>query len=102
MSVFITKREKEIAFKVGEFVCMQYQINIQDLISKSRSQHFAKPRFIVWHILHSNYKMSFSVIGRLYKRDHSSVMNGIKRVEILGLKNEIKIPKKLLSTYPQT
>lgn len=99
MSVFVTQNQKIITTRVELEIAKEFNVKPRDIRLGSREDHIVKVRFMVWHILKTKHKMSSSIIGRMYNRDSTTVLNGLLQVKALGLEKEI--PKKLLSTYPQ-
>lgn len=62
-------------------------ITLDTFKNRSRSPEFSHVRFEAWMILHIEYSVSYSMIGRLYNLDHSSVMHGIDRIARLKIEN---------------
>ena len=49
-----------------------------DLKNKSRKPYFTYNRFFIFNYLFDNLKMSYTGIGLLFDRDHSTVIHGIR------------------------
>ena len=74
---------------IMDVVCEYWDVTELDLKSASRSTEFTQPRFEVCWLAKQLTNMSLPAIGRgLGGRDHTTVMNGINRVE-RALENEV-------------
>lgn len=56
-----------------------YGYERDDVLGKSRPSGLIRARFHIYTVLRDELKMSYSQIGRVMKRDHSTVMHGIER-----------------------
>ena len=64
---FILKKIKEI-------------IEIYDLKAKNRKREFIYKRFYLFNFLsNSNLKINYTQIGKLFNKDHATVLNGLKQ-----------------------
>ena len=62
-------------------VCKAWGITRAELVGIRRPQRLARPRFACYRLLR-DLEMSTTIIGRtLGKRDHTSVMSGLRRIE---------------------
>lgn len=52
-----------------------------DIIGKSQSKEFALPRQIAMHLCRNILKITYAKIGKLFAKDHSTVMSSIKKIE---------------------
>ncbi len=52
------------------------------LLGRSRKAMYVVPRYMMWYFIY-NYsaKQSLKSIGLMFNRDHSTVINGIKRIK---------------------
>ena len=89
MAIFVTKKDKNLALKVNKILSKEYDVGVNDLFGISREHHITKVRFMAWYILKNNYSMGFSTIARLFNKDHSTIMHGIRQVELLELQKEM-------------
>lgn len=75
---YIEKRIVEVA-----------KIDQGDLYNNSRRFPLPEARMAVWFVLHSAFKdCHFSLLGRIYKKDHTTIMHGVNRVKT-GLENRM-------------
>lgn len=89
MAIFITKKDKDLSLKISKILSKEYEVDVQELFGKKREHHITKVRFMAWYTLKNNYEMSFSKIARIFDRDHSSIIYGIKKAESLGLHKDL-------------
>ncbi len=66
---------------IQKTVASYYHIKISDLKSKSRKASLTRPRQIAMAIAKQLTNLSLSDIGEAFERDHSTVINAIKKVE---------------------
>lgn len=50
------------------------------LVSPSREGHLLKPRRKIWHMLR-NEGLSLPQIGKMFNRDHTTIMHGLREYE---------------------
>ena len=63
-------------------------ITVAQMVSKSRKTEFVEARWLAYRIL---YPMGFSLIsiGRIFNRDHGTVLNGLKKMQdMIDTKNK--------------
>ena len=88
---------------IVEIVCDHFQISMDQILSKSRTNEIAKPRMIAMYLAKTMTGASQDAIGSfLGGRDHSTVIHGIKRVEAEiqnneAMKNQIEVIKKKIN-----
>ena len=88
---------------IVEIVCDHFQISMDQILSKSRTNEIAKPRMIAMYLAKTMTGASQDAIGSfLGGRDHSTVIHGIKRVESEiqnneTMKNQIEVIKKKIN-----
>ncbi|MDP1834570.1 MAG: chromosomal replication initiator protein DnaA [Chlamydiales bacterium] len=66
--------------RIVQAVAESYGIRLEDIFGKSQSREFVTPRQVAMFLCRQNLKMSFAKIGDYFKRDHSTVMSGIRKV----------------------
>lgn len=72
---------EEIKRLIG-VVCSYFKINETDLLSNSRKQELVYARQICWHLLKTQYGLTYKKIGSLFGgKDHSTVMHGCDVIE---------------------
>lgn len=55
-------------------------IRKEDLLGKSQTQECSLPRQIAMYLCRQELRMPFQKIGRIFSRDHSTVMTGVRQI----------------------
>lgn len=63
---------------VGE-VCEKHGVTAGDVLKANRARALAMVRFEIYGRLHDELGVSLPQIGRLFARDHTSVLHGVRR-----------------------
>lgn len=90
MDTFFSDEKKKYLNKVITFVCKESQLKKVALYSSDKSREISKPRFILWYILHTEYKFSMPEIAQEFNRSPSTVHHGIRYVKTAGISVVIK------------
>ena len=72
---FKNKKLTHIVHKIME----DYDLNVEELRGDQRTKQVTEPRWVMWKLIRKNSGLSYGEIGRLFNKDHSTVMNGIKK-----------------------
>ena len=64
-----------------EAVANYFYIPVEQMISKDRSKDVAYPRQMAMYMIRQELEYSFPDIAKIFKRDHTTVMHGLKKVE---------------------
>lgn len=56
-------------------VCIQYEVNKQEVLGDRRFQALVKARSIIINLMIEKYPISLSQLGRMFKIDHSTVIH---------------------------
>lgn len=64
---------------VINFVCEQVNVPRKKVMSRGRFRELTTTRQMIYNILRIEYKMNLVTIGKLFKKDHTTIINGIKR-----------------------
>jgi chromosomal replication initiation ATPase DnaA len=64
-------------------VVQEYGIGQRDILGKDRSRHIVRPRFDWWHRCRKD-GLSLPQIAAIAGRDHTSILNGLRRHEELS------------------
>jgi len=62
-------------------VASHYGVTSADLLGKSQTRECALPRQVAMYLCRKRLKMPFQAIGRLFGRDHSTVMSSVKQIQ---------------------
>jgi len=63
--------------KIVEKVCQKYLVSKNDVFSKGRTRDIVRTRSILYNLLHEEYNISISSIGRVFNQDHTTVINSL-------------------------
>lgn len=63
---------------IGEFVSSQFKVSIKGMQSRSRKRNLTFPRQIAMYLSRKYTKDSLAEIGKIFNRDHSTVLHSIK------------------------
>ncbi len=84
---------------ISEFVGSQFKVSIQAMQSRSRKKNLTFPRQVAMYLCRKHTRESLVEIGKIFNRDHSTVLHSIKVVTGLTLRNiSVDEQIKLLST----
>jgi len=61
-------------------VCKHLDISKELLMSKRQGVRVSYARHLAFYVLHSRPSYSYPLIGRIFGRDHTSVMHGDRRI----------------------
>lgn len=56
-------------------------VPVDDILGPSRASHIVRARFAAMAICRHHLKAKYEAIGMAFRRDHTSIMNAIKRVD---------------------
>ena len=72
-----------------------FGVKSKDLVTQKRNKEFLFPRMMIMHVLYYNKKIkpSTSYIGKLFNRDHSTVLNSLKQIDNFALTDDVFIKK---------
>lgn len=69
------------AEKIISSVASHYGITPADILNRSHAREYAYPRQMAMYLCRSMLKLSLMHIGRIFNRDHSTVMTSIRYIE---------------------
>jgi chromosomal replication initiator protein len=69
--------------KIFSAVFRVYGVDKADLVGKNRSRKIALPRHVSIYLIRSITEMSFPNIGKIFDKDHSTIVNSISKVQSL-------------------
>ena len=72
---------KVSADKIIRAVCSEFGITAEDIRSRSRSVRYTIPRHTASYLIRTKTNMSYPAIGRLFNRDHTSVISSVEKAE---------------------
>lgn len=80
----LIKQEVKSAITVDHIIALIAQyfgVQIEDILGKSQSREYVLPRQISMFFCREHLKLPFMKIGRIFSRDHSTVMSSVKQVQ---------------------
>ncbi|MFH1034348.1 MAG: chromosomal replication initiator protein DnaA [Pseudomonadota bacterium] len=80
---------------IRDLVAKVYGLTPAALASRSRRQTITRPRNLALFLCRRHTEVSFAELGRIFNRDHSTVMYGVDQVE-LALAREPRIGQELV------
>lgn len=90
-SILISKQETAITKKdIINSTINFFEINKEDLMSKSRKKRVALPRQIIMFLFKRELKMSYPEIGEYFQRDHTTALHAFNKISH-DIKNNSKI-----------
>lgn len=67
--------------KILTNVSRHYSVSVEDLKGKKRTQDIAMARHISIYIIRTMTEMSLPAIGKVFNRDHTTIINSLEKVE---------------------
>lgn len=61
-------------------VAQMHKVDAQEILSASRKRHIVNARFELFYRMRTDLAMSYTKIGTLTKRDHTTIMHGVWKV----------------------
>jgi chromosomal replication initiator protein len=81
---FITNDNKIVKVTdIQKFISQQFKISLEQLKSKSRARAINYPRQIAYYLCRKYTDSTLETIGKLFNRNHSSVIRALNQFEIL-------------------
>lgn len=75
--------ERETFNRILVAVAKSYEIDLGCLLPPSRLRRHAWPRFACFVLIHQLLEWSLPVTGRAFKRDHTTILHGLRRAALL-------------------
>jgi chromosomal replication initiator protein len=73
---------------VLDAACRVFNIEMYNLLSKRREKSLVRARFISMYIIRNRFRnISLEQIGKIFNRDHTSIMHGLRTI-----KDELSLP----------
>ena len=83
---------------ITELVSDQFKLSLEELRSKSRKRAIAFPRQVAMYLCRKHTQETLAEIGKVFRRDHSTVMHAVKVVSDLNRRDgSVASQLKLLS-----
>ncbi len=72
-------------------VCEVYRISRETFRNRSRAEEYSHPRFGAWLILRKVFLASYTLIGAMYEKDHTTIKHGVEKAIELGMVDSLGI-----------
>lgn len=66
---------------IAKRLAAHYGIKKEDLMGKAQSREIALPRQVAMYVCRETLKMAYQAIGKIFGRDHSTVMASVKQIQ---------------------
>jgi chromosomal replication initiator protein len=91
----IVRQRKSITINsIKKLVCKYYQVNISDLMSRSRKQSLVRPRQMAIYLARSYTDSPLETIGKAFNRYHATALHAIKCIE-RGIKENSSVRRQV-------
>ena len=80
----LLKREQENTITpeiLIQALSVHFGIKPEDILGKSQMREYALPRQIAMYLCREKLQIPFQAIGKLFARDHSTVMSSVKQIQ---------------------
>lgn len=74
------------ALETARSIADKHRVTVNAIVGRSLEKYVCRARFELWAILRWTLDLNFSDIGRLFDRNHTTVISGIARYEAEMLK----------------
>jgi chromosomal replication initiation ATPase DnaA len=70
-------------YEIADAVADEFHVDRSILFERNRRQEVAIARFVLFFVLYTYKEMPIVAIGRAFRKDHSTVIHGIKKISDL-------------------
>jgi len=85
---FRSKIPKDEADLIEEGICEYYGVTVEQIVASDTSKNIVEARSVLFYLLKLQTRLTLAAIGERYGRDHSTVLNGNKKVRKDWLVND--------------
>jgi chromosomal replication initiation ATPase DnaA len=78
------RTEKDLTKRIDNLIkriCESFNVSKKELMSKRRFRPFVDARNVGMYILHKHYNLSSTAAGKVFGKDHSTVLHACKSIE---------------------
>lgn len=65
---------------VEEAIGRAANVTLEQMRSHQRDKEYAEARMAVWYICHDHLGFSFVELARVYQRDHTTIISGVRKM----------------------
>jgi len=80
LQLLFTRRRRTVA-EIQQAVARFYHLRQDALIGPRRHYEVSRPRQVAMYLARKHTRASFPQIGRLFRRDHSTIVHGVQMVK---------------------
>lgn len=84
-----SKYHADALLKTEVFIKHQFDTSKESLYSSRRTEDIIVSRYVTYWILNNIYHFPAALIGRIFKKTHPSVLNGLKKIKKWEWENTI-------------
>lgn len=70
----------------------------EEIMSSNRAREVSDARHAIWYVAHEHCHIPYNTLARLYERDHTTIMHGVRRIR--AGKEADRITRALEKHYP--
>ncbi len=74
------KKPNEL-LRIEDAVSTVSKIDIESILSRMQNREYTDARAVIWYAAHEYLKYSYSYLGRLYIRDHTTIISGVNKIK---------------------
>ena len=82
------KKTKQL-LSIEKAICKAAGVSVEDIDTRNREQNIADARAAIWLIAREYLHYSYPVLGKMYKRNHTTVMAGVKKIKSMPVSMKI-------------
>jgi chromosomal replication initiator protein len=80
--------------KVLQIVAKLHSTTQSEIIGKNRDKNVSTARQIIMYLWHKNFGLSLPIIGKMLKRDHTTILHGTQKIQ-KEIQNDPQIASKI-------
>jgi chromosomal replication initiation ATPase DnaA len=81
LSTVVEISDEQEAMSLIRVVAAHFNLSIKDILSRSRVRPLVIPRQVAMAVVRGHTNLSSTFIGKVFKRDHTTVLHGITTAE---------------------
>lgn len=85
---------ESVVYKILGQVAEYYEVSMEDLLEQSRKAKLVRPRQVAMYLLKEHYRLSLPAIAEKMRRDHTTVLHGVRQIraaaEGVDLKRQLR------------
>lgn len=77
----LSEADREKCYKIASVVAGKARVPLADVLSTSRFMAHVRPRRAAMLLARQRLKLSYPMLGKAFKRDHTTVLDGVRDAE---------------------